>query len=434
MDKDYLKQCALRRERVFDAIGADGIAVVFAAPERRRSNDTFYPYRQDSDFYYLTGFDEPEAALILDGKERSSLLFCREKHPERETWDGFRYGTEQAQITFGVDRCDTIDNLEKTLAECLRGHRQLYALWNRYPRREALLRRAWYTLRSPVNNEPQPQTCVDLRTLLDPMRLVKDEVELNLLRRAAVISAQGHLHAMRITHAGMHEYQLEGEIACIFARHGARQVAYNSIVASGQNACTLHYVNNADTLRDGDLLLIDAGAEYGCYAGDISRTFPVNGRFSTAQRDLYQIVLAANQAVIAAAHAGVTYAALSDLAIKYLTQGLIDLKLLNGSLDDNIEQKTYRRFYMHGIGHWLGLDVHDVGDRFEHGQPIVLRENMCMTVEPGLYIPADDDIPAALRGIGIRIEDNIIIHSDHAEVYTADVPKEIDAIEALMDR
>ncbi|MDO5687004.1 MAG: aminopeptidase P N-terminal domain-containing protein [Neisseria sp.] len=432
MDKTYLNQCALRRERVFDAIGTDGVAVLFAAPEQRRSNDTFYPYRPDSDVYYLSGFDEPEAVLVLSGARREAVLFCREKNPEREIWDGFRYGVDLAQEWFGFDRCASIGCLSNELAGCLQGHRHLYALWNRYPQQEALLLQTWYGLRSSAACAPQPTSCVDLRTVLHPLRLIKDACELDLLRRAAAISAQGHLRAMRCTRPDMTEYQIEGEIACEFARHGARQVAYASIVAGGKNACTLHYVNNQDTLRDGDLLLIDAGAEYGLYAGDISRTFPVNGRFTAAQRELYQVVLAANKAVIAAARAGVSYDFLGDLAAKILTQGLLDLKLLSGSLSDHLSAKNYRRFYMHGFGHWLGLDVHDVGDRFADGQPVILRENMCLTVEPGLYIPDEPDIPPQWRGVGIRIEDNIIIQRDGAEVYTADAPKEIADIEAVM--
>lgn len=425
----YIEQCVLRRKRVFDEIGVHGIAVLFSASEKKRSGDTSYPFRQDSDFYYLSGFDEPDAVLILDGATRETILFCRDSDPEREMWEGSRYGIEKAREYFKIEYTASINQWQKHVKELLKGHRQLWTL-NRYNKEKKLLQ-MWHDLYQPHTSQSLPESCMNLRTVLDSMRLIKDEVELELLRHAAKISAFGHVKAMCVAAPKMYEYHVEGEILSEFFRHGIRQCAYNTIVAAGKNACTLHYTNNESLLQSGQLVLVDAGAEWQNYAGDISRTFPVDNDFTPAQRDLYQVVLDVNKKVIGAARAGVTYESLNNLSVELLTQGLLDLKLLSGSLNDNIEKQKYKRFYMHSIGHWLGLDVHDVGGRFEHGQSIVLRENMCMTIEPGLYIPDDVDIPTELRGVGVRIEDNIIIHQDESEVCTDYVPKEIDEIEGL---
>lgn len=428
----YIQQCVIRRQKVLQRIGQDGIAVLWSASEKQRSGDTCYPYRQDSDFYYLSGFDEPESVLVLDGASGETTLFCREKDPEREIWDGFRYGVLDAKSIFRMDHTFAIQDFPNKIESLLKNHRTLWLLGSDATPQKIDIQKRWFDLRSSVSADIQPLQCADLREIVHAMRMIKDEVELNLLRQAAQISALGHCAAMQKTRAGKWEYQIEGDILSVFYQHNARSVAYNSIVAGGKNACVLHYVHNQSILRDGDLLMIDAGAEYAAYAGDISRTFPVNGRFSPAQKDVYEVVLSVNQKIIEQAKAGITYESLSQSAIELLTQGLIDLKLLSGSLKDLIEQKAYRRFYMHGIGHWLGLDVHDVGPRFVEGKPMVLQEDMCMTVEPGLYIPDDVDIPAELRGMGIRIEDNIIIHKNHAEVYTQEAPKTIADIEQLM--
>ncbi len=421
-----------RRDRILAKLG-NNLAIIFAAPEQKRSNDTFYPYRQDSDFHYLTGFDEPESALLLNGLSGESILFCRDKHPERETWDGFRYGPYVAQSVFGLDAAYSNTEWPEYLANHAHDIDYLYGLWNRYPNIDQQIYTLWGQLQDQSWQGIQaPFAMADLSHIIHPMRLIKDDFELSLLKKAGKISAQAHVKAMQYAKAGQFEYQIEAEILHHFMQSGARDPAYGSIVATGKNACTLHYVQNQDRLENGQLLLIDAGAEYQNYAGDITRTFPVSGRFSPEQKAVYEIVLAANEAVIANCRAGITWQSMGDLAAKILTEGLLDLGLLHGQVDDLLAEKAYRRFYMHGIGHWIGLDVHDVGGRFVDGKPIVLQENMCTTVEPGLYIPDDYDIPEAFRNIGIRIEDNIVIQTNACLVYTDDVPKKVDEIESLM--
>ena len=427
-----------RRERVYDAIG-NGVAILFAAPERMRSNDTEYPYRQDSYFYYLSGFTEPEAVMILDGANRTSTLCCRPKDPDMETWVGFRYGPDLAAQVFGFDAACNISEWQQRLQQHLSHAESIYALWQHDGVADNDIIGMWRKLCADVayrkidgNIVTPAQTLGDLAPILDEMRLIKDAHEIALLRTAGQLSAEAHNKAMQAACKGVTEYQLEAEILYHFTRNTARSPAYNSIVAAGKNACTLHYVQNNAVLQDGQLVLIDAGAEYGCYAGDITRTFPVNGRFTGAQKAVYEIVLEANKQAIAAIAPNVLWQEVSDVALKVLVTGLVDLKLLHGNVEDNIAMQAYRRFYMHGIGHWIGLDVHDVGGRFYQGQPRLMLENMCTTVEPGLYINAADDIPPEFHNIGIRIEDNVRVTATAAEVYTNATPKEIEDIEALM--
>lgn len=429
---------AERRKRVFERIG-NGTAVLFGAREQRRSNDTGYPFRQDSYLHYLSGFPEPDCVLLLDGKNRKSILFCREKDPQREIWEGFHYGPEAAEEAFGMDEAHPVALWQEKFAEALKGSDRLFAPWGLYPEYDQLLMQLWHPVRKAATQRSlaefvrAPDTLADLCGILDPMRQIKDGYEIGLLRRAGRISAQGHVRAMRYAKAGVYEYQVEAELLHEFMQNGARHVAYNSIVGGGRNACCLHYVDNGCLLQNGDLLLIDAGAEVENYAGDITRTFPVNGTFSPAQKDVYEIVLAANEAAIAQTKPGALWADIHQNALKILVQGLVDLKLLAGSVDGNIESRAYRRFYMHGLGHWVGLDVHDVGGRFkEAGQPQPLLPGMCTTIEPGLYIAAADDIPAEFHNIGIRIEDNVLVTEHGNEVYTAGAPKKVADIEALM--
>lgn len=428
-----------RRERVYDAIGHN-VAILFAAPERTRSNDTEYPYRQDSYFYYLSGFTEPESIMILDGNKRQSMLLCRPKDFEMETWVGYRFGPEYAAEVFGFEHFDIHTQWQNHLQDALKHSQTLYALWQHDGVPDQDILAVWRKLCNQAGQRMISKDIItpahqlsDLAQVLDSMRLIKDEHEISLLRHAAKLSAQAHNIAMQTAKVGVAEYQLEAEILYHFMKNNARSPAYNSIVASGKNACTLHYVKNKDVLQDGHLILIDAGAEYEYYAGDITRTFPANGRFNGAQKAVYDIVLEANKQAIAATRVGIYWHDVNDVALKILVQGLIDLKLLQGSVDGNIESLAYRRFYMHGLGHWIGLDVHDVGGRFDNGQHRLLAENMCTTIEPGLYINAADDIPTEFHGIGIRIEDNIRITATGAEVYTQDTPKEINEIEALMN-
>ena len=423
---------AERRTRLMQQMG-EGIAILPTAPEVVRNADSHYPYRADSHFLYLTGFAEPEAALVLDAGAGKSILFCREKNLEREVWEGFRFGPDGAREAFGFDEAYPLGELDIRLPDLLSGQKSLW--WNvgRQPAFDVRVNGWLDAVRQRYRSGEQPPALYhDLLVLLDEMRMIKDAGERATLRRAGQISAQGHIQAMRATRPGMMEYQVEAKILHTFIRNGARYPSYESIVAGGANACTLHYAANNARLNDGDLLLIDAGCELNGYAGDITRTFPVNGKFSPAQRDVYEIVLAAELAGIAAVKPGAVWNEPGDAALRILVQGMLDLKLLDGSVDGVIESGAFRQFYMHGIGHMIGLDVHDVGQRKQGGQWRTYQPGMCTTIEPGLYIRPAPNVPAALHNIGIRIEDDVLVTETGHEVYTADVPKEIDAIEILM--
>ena len=421
-----------RRTRLAAAMGG-GVAVVPTAPERARNRDTHYPFRFDSHFYYLCGFPEPEAALVIVAGDRPrSLLFCREKNEEREIWDGFRYGPAAARERFGVDEAYPIAELDARLADLLADQPCLHypmgadASWD--ARAMGWLNAVRAKARAGV---AAPERAADIRALVDEMRLVKDASEIALMRRAADISAAAHRRAIAAAAPGRHEYELEAELLHEFRRRGAQAPAYGSIVAGGPNACVLHYVSNDARLQEGDLVLIDAGCELDGYASDITRTFPVGPRFSAAQREVYEIVLAAQAAAVAATRPGRTWNEPHDAAVRVLAQGMLDLKLLQGSLDEVLEKETYKRFYMHRTGHWLGLDVHDAGDYKKNGQWRPLVPGMVLTVEPGLYIRAADDVPAALQGIGIRIEDDALVTETGCELITAAAPKSVAEIEAL---
>ncbi|GGY11098.1 aminopeptidase P N-terminal domain-containing protein [Paludibacterium paludis] len=421
-----------RRLRLLASLG-DAVAILPTAPERVRNADCFFPFRADSHFLYLTGFSEPEALLVLDGRTGRSGLFCRKKHPEREIWDGFRHGPAGAAERFGFDDAWPIDELDERMPDLLAGREAVHWPVGKDPAFDARVA-GW--LQSVRLRERQgvsaPSVCVNVLDAIDEMRLVKDADEIALMRQAGSISAGAHVAAMRTARPGLFEYQVEAEIVAHFMRHGARQPAYESIVAGGANACTLHYVGNHDVLRDGDLLLIDAGCEYQGYAGDITRTFPVNGRFTGPQRDVYEIVLAAQMAAIDAISPGAPLTAPADAALTILAQGMLDLGLLGGSLDGVLESGAWKQFYMHGIGHMIGLDVHDVGRRHVAGGVRRFESGMCTTVEPGLYIRPAPGVPEAFHHIGIRIEDDVLVTETGAEAYTRDVPKTVEAIEALM--
>lgn len=420
-----------RRQQLLASLG-DAIAVLPTAPLQVRNADAHYPYRADSHFLYLTAFDEPEAVLVLDGRRGKSILFCRDKHPDMEIWDGFRYGPAAAAEAFEFDEAYSISELDTRLPALLENVPALF--WPVGQRGIDSRVAGWLDAvraRSRAGIDA-PQRFGDLLPLIDEMRLIKDERELAVLQRAGQISAEAHVRAMQATRPGMYEYEVEAELLHHFIRNGARYPAYESIVAGGANACTLHYAANNARLNDGDLLLIDAGCEFRGYAGDITRTFPVNGRFSGPQRDLYEVVLAAELAAIAEVKPGAPLDAPANAALRVLVQGMLDYKLLQGTLDGVIESGDYRRFYMHGIGHFIGLDVHDVGARRPGGQWRRFQPGMCTTIEPGLYIRADDRVPAAFHHIGIRIEDNVAVTANGHDVYTAAVPKQPDDIEALM--
>ena len=420
-----------RRRRLAQAMG-EGVAIVATAPERARNRDTQYPYRFDSHFYYLTGFPEPEAALVVTAQGRS-LLFCREKNVEREIWDGFRHGPEAARERFGFDEAYPIGALEEKMCALLENQPALHYPVGADAEWDARAMRWLNAVRAKARaGVCAPDRLHDVRALIDAMRLVKDRHELDLMRRAARISAAAHRRAMQATRPGRSEYEIEAELLYEFRRNGAQFPAYSPIVAGGPNACVLHYVFNEAALRDGHLLLIDAGCELDGYASDITRTFPVNGRFGAAQREVYEIVLAAQAAAIEKVRAGNAWNEPHEAAVRVLAQGMLDLRLVGGGIDEVLEKETYKRFYMHRTGHWLGLDVHDAGEYKRGGQWRPLEPGMTLTVEPGLYIRAAADVPERLHDIGIRIEDDVVVTSGACEVITAEAPKAIADIEALM--
>ncbi|RLK35668.1 aminopeptidase P N-terminal domain-containing protein [Cupriavidus plantarum] len=454
-DSALLDACRGRRERVLQQLraGGGGVAIVPTAPEAMRNRDSDYPYRHDSYFYYLTGFAEPEAILVLvaetDGTGRS-ILFCRPKHEEREIWDGFRFGPEGARATFGFDEAHSVEDIDTKLPPLLANRAQVAYPLAASTRTDMQVRRWLDGVRAQGRaGVSSPSIAIDVRTWLDEMRLFKDASEIAIMRRASEISAQAHVRAMRASRQGLREYHLEAELLYEFRRHGAQSVAYNSIVATGANACVLHYRAGPAELRDGDLCLIDAGCELDGYASDITRTFPVSGRFTHAQRELYDIVLAAQNAAIAETRAGVPYNVPHDAAVRVLAQGMLDTGLLDrnkeGTLDDVIASGNYRRFYMHRTGHWLGMDVHDVGEYRVPGPAALgadgapgerpwrpLEPGMVVTVEPGIYVRPAEDVPERYWHIGIRIEDDAVVTGGDCELLTRGVPVDADEIEAIM--
>jgi Xaa-Pro aminopeptidase len=424
---------AARRARLAERMG-EGLAVLATAGERLRNRDSHYPYRYDSYFYYLTGFAEPEAVLVLvAGKNPRSILFCRARDADREIWDGFRYGPEAARERFGFDEAHPVGELDEAAPKLLENQPALYFPLGADAEWDARAMRWLNAVRARSRaGVAAPQQVHDLRSALDDMRLVKDEHELALMRRAGRISAAAHRRAMQAARPGRNEHEIEAELLYEFRRNGAQFPAYSPIVAGGDNACVLHYVANDALLRDGDLLLIDAGCELDGYASDITRTFPVNGRFSGPQRAVYQLVLDAQRAAIAAVRPGIAWNEPHDAAVRVLAQGMLDLKLLTGTLEEVLQKETYKRFYMHRTGHWLGLDVHDAGEYRAAGQWRPLAPGMVLTVEPGLYVRAADDVPASLVNLGVRIEDDVVVTAQGCEVITAEAPKSIADIEALM--
>lgn len=422
-----------RRQRLARVM-REGIAVVPTAPERIRNRDAHYPFRFDSYFHYLTGFTEPESVLVLVGGDAPrSILFCREKNEEREIWDGFRHGPDGARARFGFDEAYPVSQLDEKMPELLANQPMLHYAPGADAAWDARVMGWMNAVREKVRlGIAAPANIGDLRVPLDEMRLVKDAAELATMRRAAGISAVAHRRAMQATRPGRFEYEIEAELLYAFRSGGSQFPAYTSIVASGANACVLHYVGNDARMSDGDLLLIDAGCELDGYASDITRTFPVNGRFSGPQRTLYELVLAAQSAAIAETRAGKGWNEPHDAAVRVLAQGMLDLKLLAGTLDEVLEKETYRRYYMHRTGHWLGLDVHDAGDYKVAGAWRPLMPGMTLTVEPGIYVRPGEGVPEHFANIGIRIEDDVLVTAGGCEILTHETPKSIADIEALM--
>ena len=424
---------ARRRARLAARLG-NGVAIVPTAPECLRNRDAHYPYRYDSYFYYLTGFREPEAVLVLVGGETPrSMLFCREKNAEREIWDGFRYGPEAAREAFAFDEACSITELDARMPDLLADRPAVQVHLGSDPLWDGRVLGWVNAVRGRARSGvAAPGDLRDVRVLLDDMRLIKDGHEVALMRRAGDISAAAHRLAMQAARPGVAEYAVEAVLQHEFRRCGAQAPAYTPIVAGGVNACVLHYVENNAILADGDLLLIDAGCELDGYASDITRTFPVNGRFSGAQRDVYELVLAAQAAAIAMVKPGAYWNAPHDAAVAVLAQGFIDLKLLGGTLDAVLEQESYKQFYMHRTGHWLGLDVHDAGEYKTGGEWRELQPGMVLTVEPGCYIRPGPGVPEAFAHIGIRIEDDALVTVGGCEILSAAAPKNVADIEALM--
>lgn len=437
---------AKRRAAVLSHMRAHGggVAIVPTAAEVMRNADADYPYRHDSYFYYLTGFTEPEAFLILvAGDQDQSILFCREKNEEREIWDGYRFGPEAAKIHFGFDASFPISSVDSELPRLMANAPALfYALGS-----SAILDSRIQTWLNAVRSQARagvsaPTSAIDIRTILNEMRLIKDDDEIAIMQRAADISAAAHARAMRVSRPGLREYHLEAELLHEFRSNGSQSPAYGSIVATGANACVLHYRAGDAELRDGDLVLIDAGCELDSYASDITRTFPVNGKFSPAQKTLYEIVLESQYAAIAATRAGARFTDGHDAALRVLTQGMLDTGLLDknkvGSVDDVIAGGQYRQFYMHRTGHWLGMDVHDVGD-YRDPAPAgedkpwrTLAPGMVLTIEPGIYVRPAPGIPEQYWNIGIRIEDDALVTAEGCEILTHKTPKTITEIETVM--
>jgi len=430
------KEFARRRKQLMAQMEPNSIAIVPAAPERVRSRDTEYLYRQDSDFYYLSGFVEPEAVLVLiPGREHGEyVMFCREKDREREIWDGYRQGPEGVCKNLGANDAFPIDDIDEILPGLIEGRERVYYAMGKDAEFDHDVMGWVNSIRAKVRSGASPPgEFLDLDHYLHDMRLYKSEAEVAVMREAGEISARAHVRAMRACQEGVFEYQLEADILHEFAHSGARNPAYNSIVGGGDNACILHYVENQDVLKNGDLVLIDAGCELEYYAADITRTFPVSGRFSKEQKALYQLTLDAQQAAIDVIKPGNHWNEPHEASVRTITAGLIELGLLQGDLDALIEGEDYKEFYMHRIGHWLGIDVHDVGDYKVGGEWRVLEAGMCMTVEPGIYVAPDNiQVESKWRGIGIRIEDDIVITKDGCDILSKDVPKSVAAIEALM--
>ncbi|MBQ0712910.1 MAG: Xaa-Pro aminopeptidase [Porticoccus sp.] len=430
------QEFARRRRKLIEMMDSNSIAILTAAPEQTRNRDVNYPYRQDSDFFYLSGFSEPEAVLVLaPGREHGEfLMFCRDRNPDREIWDGYRAGPEGACKKYGADDAFPIDDIDDILPGLLEGRDRVYYAMGKDLIFDSHLMDWVNTIRSQSRaGAVPPGEFVDLDHLLHELRLFKSASEQKIMRTAGEISTRAHCRAMQICKPGMFEYQLQAEIEHEFAMAGARFPAYNSIVGGGANGCILHYVENSAKLKDGDLVLIDAGCELQHYAADITRTFPINGKFTPEQKAIYDLVLNAQLAGIDACAVGNHWDEPHQVTVNVITQGLIDLGLLKGEFDELIESKGYRDFYMHRAGHWLGMDVHDVGDYKVHDEWRLLENGMVMTVEPGIYISPDNtSVHKRWRGIGVRIEDDVLISAKGPEVLSSGAPKTTEEIERLM--
>jgi Xaa-Pro aminopeptidase len=430
------KEFAARRKALAEQMGDNAIAILSSSKLKVRNHDADFQFRQDSDFYYLTGFNEPEAVLaLIPGREHGeAVLFCRERDPSKELWDGKMLGPEGAIKTLGFDDAFPISDIDEILPGLIEGRDKVFYALGRNAQFDAQIMEWVNTIRSKVRSGAHPPgEFVAIEYPLHELRLFKSKAELKLMKRAAEISAKAHVQAMKVSEPGLFEYSLEAEIIHACMKEGARFQAYSSIVGGGANGCILHYIDNNEPLADGDLVLIDAGCELELYASDITRTFPVNGKFSDAQAEIYQIVLDAQYAAIEQVKPDNHWNHPHEAAVEVIVDGLMRLGILKGKRKDILEKETYKQFYMHRTGHWLGLDVHDVGEYKTGGEWRVLEPGMVMTVEPGIYIaPGSKGVAKKYHGIGIRVEDDVVVTKSGCEVLTNGVPKEIKEIEALM--
>ncbi|WP_095156431.1 Xaa-Pro aminopeptidase [Pseudomonas sp. Irchel 3E13] len=427
---------ARRRKSLMAQMEPNSIAILPAAAVAIRNRDVEHVYRQDSDFQYLSGFPEPEAVIaLIPGREHGEyVLFCRERNPEREQWDGLRAGQEGAIRDFAADDAFPIADIDDILPGLIEGRDRVYSAMGSNAEFDRRLMEWINVIRSKARlGASPPNEFVALDHLLHDMRLYKSAAEVKVMREAAAISSRAHVRAMQASRAGLHEYSLEAELDYEFRKGGAKMAAYGSIVAAGRNSCILHYQQNDAPLKDGDLVLIDAGCEIDCYASDITRTFPVSGRFSAEQKAIYELVLKAQEAAFAVIAPGKHWNHAHEATVQVITEGLVELGLLKGDVAELIETEAYRAFYMHRAGHWLGMDVHDVGEYKVGGQWRVLEPGMALTVEPGIYIAADNQsVAKKWRGIGVRIEDDVVVTKHGCEILTSGVPKTVAEIEALM--
>ncbi len=421
-----------RRSKLASKVLDDSAIIVSSAAVKTRVSDTDYAYRQDSNFYYLSGYEEPESLLLIrPSKEEQFIIFCRDRDPLREQWDGFRTGQEGAIELYDADASYSINSLDQIMPNLLEGIKNIYFSMSAPSNVDLKITHWLEEIRknTRAGAEP-PQNLLSLDSILHEMRLIKEDHEMDLMKKAADITTEAHIRAMQAVTPGMFEYQLEAEYLYAFNKNGARSPAYNSIVGGGNNSCILHYVENNAELNDGDLVLVDAGCEYQYYASDVTRTFPVNGKFSPEQKEIYSIVLEAHKQSMEQAQPGNKWNLMHEKSVEIIVEGLLSIGLLKGSKEENIEKGTYSKFYMHRIGHWLGMDVHDVGSYKNDGDWRELEEGMVMTIEPGIYVLDNlEDVEDKWKGIGVRIEDNVVVTDSGFEVLTPDVPRTIEDIE-----
>tara|TARA_B110000467_G_C18337980_1_gene500083 strand:- start:2852 stop:4156 length:1305 start_codon:yes stop_codon:yes gene_type:complete len=422
-----------RRDLLADKVLEDSAIIVSAASVKSRISDTEYSYRQDSNFYYLSGYEEPESLILIrpnQDKERF-IIFCRDRDPLREQWDGFRTGQEGVIQDYGADAAYSINSIDEIMPKLLEGAKNIYFSMSAPCGVDAKISSWVEDIRKNTRSGAEPpQNLLSLDSILHEMRLIKESDEMDLMKQAANITTEAHIRAMQSVRPGMYEYQLEAEYLYAFNKNGARSPAYNSIVGGGNNSCILHYVENNAELKDGDLVLVDAGCEYQYYASDVTRTFPVNGKFSPEQREIYSIVLEAHKQSMEQAKPGNKWNLMHEKSVEVIVEGLLSIGLLQGSRDEIIDKGEYSKFYMHRIGHWLGMDVHDVGSYKQDGDWRPLEEGMVMTVEPGIYIlDSMEGVDDKWKGIGVRIEDDIAITESGFEILTPDVPRTIEEVE-----